>query len=113
MYTSDEQPGNESFPPEFESSAGLPTQRLSLSPEVFAGRAGTGRPAADNTTWRVAFKIFKSKWRSWEDLFKEAAAFATSVGPERYQLKKPGAGLGRRPGCAQGEVFRLFRKDLV
>ena len=83
MHPSDEQPGNESFPPEFESSAGLPTQRLSLSPEEFAGRAGTGQPAADNTTWRVAFKIFKSKWRSWEDLFKEAAAFATSVGPER------------------------------
>ncbi len=66
MHPSDEQPGNESFPPEFESSAGLPTQRLSLSPEVFTGLAGTGQPAADNTTWRVAFKIFKSKWRSWE-----------------------------------------------
>ncbi len=56
---------------------------ISLSPEVFASRASTGQPVADNTTWRVAFKIFKSKWRSWEDLFKEAAAFATSVGPER------------------------------
>ncbi len=83
MHPSDEQPGNESFPLEFESSAGLPTQRLSLSPEVFASRAGTGLPAADNTTWRVAFKIFKSKWLSWEKLFKEAAAFATSLGPER------------------------------
>jgi hypothetical protein len=66
------------------SSAGQPTQRLPPLP------ADGGEPHLSATslpgepsTWRVAFKVFKSTFQSWEQLFTDAAAFATAVGPER------------------------------
>jgi hypothetical protein len=33
--------------------------------------------------WRMAYKMFRGTLASWDDLFSEAAAFATSIGPER------------------------------
>lgn len=32
---------------------------------------------------RVRYKFFESGVRSWDDLFGEAATFATEIGPER------------------------------
>ncbi len=32
---------------------------------------------------RVRHKTFKSSWSSWGKLFREAAAFATTIGPQR------------------------------
>jgi hypothetical protein len=31
----------------------------------------------------VRFRVFKSGWKRWEELFGEAAAFATEIGPDR------------------------------
>lgn len=33
--------------------------------------------------WRLAYRIFRGTWTSWEELFREAAEFANSLGPER------------------------------
>ncbi len=33
--------------------------------------------------WRLAYRVFRGTFTSWEELFKEAAQFATEVGPER------------------------------
>jgi len=40
-------------------------------------------PPTPPTRRRVAFRVFRSQWFGWEQLFGEAAAFATSVGPDR------------------------------
>ncbi|MCI0343694.1 MAG: hypothetical protein L0216_21520 [Planctomycetales bacterium] len=32
---------------------------------------------------RVAFRVFRSAWTSWESLFGQAARFATDVGRDR------------------------------
>lgn len=32
---------------------------------------------------RVSFRFFRGTWVSWEELFEQAASFATEVGPER------------------------------
>jgi len=32
---------------------------------------------------RVRFNVFRSAFQSWEILFRDAAAFATEIGPER------------------------------
>ena len=98
MHVSDDQSRGEPLAPGDASSAGLPTQRLPPLPtEVVARRpvatplpAHGGEPHLSATslpgepsTWRVAFKVFKSTFQSWEQLFTDAAAFATAVGPER------------------------------
>ena len=33
--------------------------------------------------WRVAHRIFRGTFISWEELFDQAAAFANEIGPER------------------------------
>lgn len=32
---------------------------------------------------RVAYEVFKATFKSWEQLFEEAAQFASQIGPER------------------------------
>ena len=32
---------------------------------------------------RVQFKVFRGMTKSWNDLFQQAADFATSIGPDR------------------------------
>ncbi len=32
---------------------------------------------------KVRYQVFKSQYRSWDDLFKEASDFASKIGPER------------------------------
>ena len=59
------------------SSAGMPTQRLTLP-----DHAGFPVPAADDSL-RVAFKIFRSVHKRWPELFAAAATYATQVGRER------------------------------
>lgn len=49
--------------------------------EWLASRRGTDRPQLQ--TRQVAFRHFRDRWKSWEDLFQEAAQFAGTVGPER------------------------------
>jgi hypothetical protein len=34
-------------------------------------------------TMRATYRVFRGTFASWEQLFEEAAAFATQVGPER------------------------------
>ena len=31
----------------------------------------------------MAYQVFRGTWSSWEDLFGQAASFATEIGPER------------------------------
>jgi hypothetical protein len=33
--------------------------------------------------WRLVYKYFRGTWETWDNLFAEAALFATEVGPER------------------------------
>ncbi len=33
--------------------------------------------------WRLVYKYFRGTWDTWDNLFTEAALFATEVGPER------------------------------
>jgi len=49
------------------------------------GEAAAEAPAveADSPGWRMAFKVFRGTFASWESLFQQAADFATEVGPER------------------------------
>jgi hypothetical protein len=48
----------------------------------------TAAPAAEGGAekaqkWRMAFRPFRGTFATWEDLFGEAAHFATEIGPER------------------------------
>ena len=43
----------------------------------------TADPAAAKKDWRMAYKYFRGMLASWDELFTEAAQFATEVGPER------------------------------
>jgi hypothetical protein len=38
---------------------------------------------ADKKSWRLAYKYFRGTLATWDDLFDEAAQFATETGPER------------------------------
>lgn len=31
----------------------------------------------------VAFRVFRGAWTTWQDLFEQAAEFASQLGPER------------------------------
>ena len=42
-----------------------------------------GMQAKAQTSRRLAYKYFRGTFASWDDLFGEAAQFATQVGPER------------------------------
>ena len=48
---------------------------------VEPGAENTSEPAAPK--WRLAYRVFRGTWTSWEELFTEASAFANEVGPER------------------------------
>lgn len=39
--------------------------------------------ATESPKWRLAYEIFRGTWASWEDLFRQAADFANTLGPER------------------------------
>jgi hypothetical protein len=48
----------------------------------------TGAPAALATPektprWRMAYRIFRGTLATWDDLFRQAADFATEIGTER------------------------------
>ena len=38
---------------------------------------------SEETARRVSFRIFRSHWQSWEELFDQAADFASTLGPGR------------------------------
>jgi hypothetical protein len=50
-----------------------------------AGPAPNPAPAsaAAPVKWRAKYRIFRSTFASWDQLFGEAADFATQIGPER------------------------------
>ena len=78
MWSPGENTANEQQGSEFKSSAGLATQRLPPLPP------GMVQPeAAEPGTWRVAFKMFKSNMKSWDEMFREAAEYASRLGSER------------------------------
>ena len=48
----------------------------------------TGTPIAEGGAekaqkWRMAYRMFRGTFETWEALFAEAAQFATEIGPER------------------------------
>jgi hypothetical protein len=50
--------------------------------------AATGTPVAEGGAekaqkWRMAYRVFRGTFATWEKLFAEAAQFATEIGPER------------------------------
>lgn len=45
--------------------------------------APLSNPAGAPATGELAYRIFTSSWSSWSELFGQAAAFGTSLGPER------------------------------
>lgn len=53
------------------------------------GTAKGDRPAAPVTPpspepkWRLAYRVFRGTWASWDELFAQAADFANTLGPER------------------------------
>ncbi len=47
--------------------------------EYFTSPTENGQEAGDVS--RVEFKVFSDMWASWDELFSEAAAFATEIGP--------------------------------
>jgi hypothetical protein len=56
------------------------------TPKGLAGTIGT--PAAEGSVekvqkWRMAYRVFRGTFATWEKLFTEAARFATDTGPER------------------------------
>lgn len=85
MWLANEQSADEPQEPDFETSAGLPTQRLPPLPaDTLRLPAARGQVApGESEPLRVAYKLFKSTWKSWDDMFREAAAFATHNGRER------------------------------
>jgi len=38
---------------------------------------------AETPKWRLAYRVFRGTWASWEELFRRAAEFANALGPER------------------------------
>jgi hypothetical protein len=55
------------------------------TPKPGSAASGASPPGAREETlkWKMAFKVFKSSWSSWDELFSQAAQLATQVGPER------------------------------
>jgi hypothetical protein len=50
--------------------------------------AATGTPVAEGGTekpkkWRMAYRMFRGTFETWDDLFGAAAQFATAIGSER------------------------------
>lgn len=41
-----------------------------------------GTPPPPQRDWRMTYKFFRGTWASWDELFSQAAEFATSIGPE-------------------------------
>ena len=33
--------------------------------------------------WRLAYRVFRGTWATWEELFRRAAEFANELGPEK------------------------------
>lgn len=46
-----------------------------------APAANVGETAAPK--WRLACRVFRGTWTTWDDLFSKASAFANELGPER------------------------------
>jgi len=57
------------------------------------------------TDRRVYFEIFKSSFKSWEELFQEAATFAEGVGPQRL------IGISHSEDSSQGVVTVWYWSD--
>jgi len=56
------------------------------TPKDRAGVIGTpvaGEDAGKAQKWRMAYRVFRGTFATWESLFAEAAQFATEIGPER------------------------------
>jgi hypothetical protein len=53
------------------------------SPLADCARCGFARPAIADASGRVVFRTFRGRLATWNALFEDAAAFASSVGRER------------------------------
>src|SRR5262245_48513993 len=47
-----------------------------------ADAVSTETPAGKQT-WRMSYRVFRGTFATWDELFKEAAEFASYIGPER------------------------------
>lgn len=45
--------------------------------------SGAAVPSAGTPQWRLDYRVFRGTWATWEELFRQAAAFANELGPER------------------------------
>lgn len=50
-----------------------------------APRAGTPStdPREGKPAWRMSYQVFRGTFATWDELFAQAAEFATNIGPER------------------------------
>jgi hypothetical protein len=56
----------------------------SLKPTGETAAASAAEPGAEKPPqWRLAYRVFRGTLATWDDLFTQAARFATEVGPER------------------------------
>jgi hypothetical protein len=53
------------------------------TPKGAAASAAGAEAAEANKPWRLAFQVFRGTWISWQNLFAQAAQWATEIGPER------------------------------
>ena len=64
---------------EFDSCWKCSTPKNAVPADAPANPDGSGDA---KKPWRLAFKYFRSTMATWDELFSEAAQFATQVGPE-------------------------------
>ena len=57
--------------------------KCSTARNAVAGSTKTPESAERKPAWRMAYKVFRGTFATWETLFSEAAEFATELGPER------------------------------
>jgi hypothetical protein len=65
---------------QFDSCWKCGTAKTGISPGALEN---PGSSEAAKKDWRLAYKYFRGTFATWDDLFSEAAQFATEVGPER------------------------------
>jgi hypothetical protein len=65
---------------QFESCWKCSAPKTDVETDAAANQSGR---SVVKKPWRFAYKYFRGTWSTWDDLFSQAAQFATEIGPER------------------------------
>ena len=72
---------------QFDSCWNCSTQKTAgatASPPAETQAPATELEGSKTAKWRLAYRVFRSTFSTWDVLFDQAAEFATEIGPERF-----------------------------